>query len=166
MSRFSDTRVEVRQFSPMPVAYVRHIGPYKGDNALFERLWGTLMRWAGPRGLLQQPALKCLCLYHDDPNVTDESHLRTSVCISVPPQTAVSGEVGLMEVPGGSYAAAYCELDSSEYEQAWNWVYGQWLPHSGYQPDDRPCFELMLNDPATHPQHKHVVEICVPVRPL
>lgn len=43
---------------------------------------------------------------------------------------------------------------------------GVWLPSSGYQPDDRHCSELMLNDPAMHPEHKHIFEIWEPVRPL
>ncbi len=43
---------------------------------------------------------------------------------------------------------------------------GVWLPSSGYQPDDRQCFEMYLNDPEQHPQKKHLVEIWEPVRPL
>jgi AraC family transcriptional regulator len=49
---------------------IRHIGPYKGDALLFERLWGKLCTWAGAKGLLQQPDLKSLVIYHDDPKVT------------------------------------------------------------------------------------------------
>ncbi|HPQ41968.1 MAG TPA: GyrI-like domain-containing protein [bacterium] len=40
------------------------------------------------------------------------------------------------------------------------------MPDSGWQPDDRPCFELCLNNPATHPERKHIVDICIPVKPL
>jgi AraC family transcriptional regulator len=43
---------------------------------------------------------------------------------------------------------------------------GTWCPASGYQPDDRHCFEVYLNDPNQHPQGKHIVEIWKPVRPL
>ena len=35
-----------------------------------------------------------------------------------------------------------------------------------YQPDDRLCYEINHNDPKQHPEGKHVVDICVPVRPL
>jgi AraC family transcriptional regulator len=41
-----------------------------------------------------------------------------------------------------------------------------WLPESGYQPADGPCFERYLNDPAQHPEGKHIVEIGLPVKPL
>ena len=43
---------------------------------------------------------------------------------------------------------------------------GGWMPESGYQPDDRLCYELNHNDPKEHPDHKHIVDICVPVKPL
>ena len=34
------------------------------------------------------------------------------------------------------------------------------------QPDDRPAFEMCLNNPKDHHEHKHIVEIYVPVKPL
>jgi len=40
------------------------------------------------------------------------------------------------------------------------------MPKSGYQPDDRLCYEIYLNDGGTHPQKKWIVDICEPVRPL
>jgi AraC family transcriptional regulator len=166
MSIAKDVRVEVRDMPEMTVAYVRHIGPYMGDGELFKGLWARLMTWAGPRNLLRQPDLRCLSVYHDDPEITDESRLRTSVCITVPPDTKVEGEIGKMTIPGGRYAAARFELDESEFGQAWQYVFGTWLPQSGYQPDDRPAFELCLNNPEEHPEGKHIVEICIPVKPL
>jgi hypothetical protein len=37
---------------------------------------------------------------------------------------------------------------------------------NGYQPSDGLRYKQMLNDPQTHPEHKHVVEIAVPIQPL
>jgi AraC family transcriptional regulator len=158
--------VDVQEMPDLHVAYIRHIGPYKGDTALFAALFTRLFKWAGARNLLQFPNTRILSVYHDNPDVTDESRLRTSVCISVPEDTEVGGEVGKMTIPGGKYAMAHFEISENEYEEAWNAVYGSWLPESGFQPDDRPCFELYLNDPKEHPEHKHIVDICIPVKPL
>ncbi|MBD3241721.1 MAG: helix-turn-helix domain-containing protein [Chitinivibrionales bacterium] len=158
--------VEVKKLPTMHVAYVRHVGPYAGDEELFKGLIGRLMKWAGPRGLIKFPETKMLMVYHDNPEITDESKLRTSVCITVPRDTAVDGEIGSMDIPGGTYAIAHFEIGGDEYGEAWKYVYGQWLPDSGYQPDDRPCFEMPHNDPEDHPERKHIVDICVPVRPM
>lgn len=160
------TEVKIETLPALPVAYVRHIGPYKGDSQLFQYLWRQLMRWAGPRGLLQQPDLKMLCVYHDTPEITDEAKLRTSVCITIPAGTPTGGEIGSMRIEGGTYALGYFEIDVTQYEAAWGFMYGSWLPESGYQPEDHPPFEMMLNNPEEHPQKKHIINICIPVKPL
>jgi AraC family transcriptional regulator len=157
--------VRIETIDAMPVAYVRHVGPYAGDAKLFERLFGTLCQWVGARGLFG-PTTKLLTIYHDNPEVTSPDKLRISVCATVPAGTRAEGDVGTMTVDGGKYAVAKYELDPSEYGAAWNWLMGVWLPSSGFQPDDRHCFELTLNNPKEHPAGKHIVEIWEPVRPL
>jgi len=155
--------VEVKDLPSMTVAYVRHIGPYMGDEKLFERLWNQLFAWAGPRGLLGGESFNSLIIYHDDPNVTVEDKLRLSVCITVPEDTKVDGEIGKMEVESGKCVVARFILDPSQFKTAWEWVYGQWFPTSGYQPDDKPCFEMYPEAPE---DGKFTVDICVPVKPL
>lgn len=110
--------VEVRDMPEFHVAYVRHIGPYKGNSELFERLFEKLMKWAGPRGLLRFPETKVLTVYHDDPEITDEDKLRTSACITVPEDTPVKGEIGKMTIPGGKFALARFEISTEEFEDA------------------------------------------------
>lgn len=161
-----NVEVEVKDLPEMHVAYVRHVGPYKGDSQLFEGLFGRLMQWAGPRGLMRPPETQTISVYHDDPNVTEEAKLRVSACITVPKDTPVDGEIGKMTLRGGKYAVGHFELSTDQYTEAWNAIFQGWLPQSGYEPDDSPCFELYLNDPSQHPEHKCVVDICVPVRPM
>ena len=158
--------VEVKDMPELHVAYVRHIGPYAGDAELFGRLFEKLMTWAGPRGLLQSPDMKVLSVYYDDPDITEDEKLRVDACITVPEDTPVEGEIGKMTVPGGRYAVAHFEINVDQYGDAWNTVFGGWLPESGYQPADGPCYELCLNQPEEHPEGKHIVDICVPVKPL
>jgi len=160
------TNVEVKDIPEMHVAYLRHIGPYAGDEQLFGNLFNRLCTWAGPRGLLRFPETKFVTIYHDNPDITDETKLRTDVCITIPLDAQVDGEIGKATIPAGKYAIAHFEIMPDQYGDAWNAVYGGWLPESGYQPDDRPCFELYLNDPKEHPEGKHVVDIYAPVKPM
>ena len=157
--------VKVKQVPEMTVAYVRNIGQYKGNSALFEKLIGKLCRWAGPRRLLGKDT-KTMAIYHDNPDLTPEDKLRLSIAIEIPEDTRVSGEVGKMTIPAGQYAMARFELGENEYQEAWNLLYAGWLPESGYQPADGPCYELYLNDPKDHPQNKCIVDICISVKPL
>lgn len=161
-----NAEVEVKEMPEMTVAYVRHIGPYAGDEKLFEGLFEKLMRWAGPRGLINFPETQLISIYHDDPEITDHMKLRTDICMTIPEDTKVDGEIGKMKLPGGKYAVAHFELGAEEFGEAWNAVMGGWLPESGYQCDDRLSFELYHNNYKDHPQMKHIVDICVPVKPL
>ena len=154
--------VEVKELPELTVAYVRHIGPYAGIPEAFERL----SRWAGPRGLFGIPGAATLGVYHDNPETTEESKLRSSACLTVPPDTAVSGDVNLMTIPGGLYAVARFEILPHQFGEAWETLMGDWFPSSGYQPDDRMCYEVYRQDPQNHPEGKFVVDICEPVRPL
>ncbi len=155
--------VEVRELPETTVAYVRHTGPYEGDEALFQRLYDELFAWAGPRDLAGRPDLKTFNIYHDDPSVTEKEKLRLSVGLNVPPDTKVDGKIGKMELDGGKYAVARFELNPQDYPKAWGWLFGEWLPASGFQPADGPCFE-MCGDKIDG--DLHVVDICVPVKPM
>lgn len=155
--------VEVKDLQEMNVAYVRHIGAYQGNDKLFEGLWNKIFSWAGPRGLVGGADFMSLVVYHDDPNLCDHNKLRTSVCITVPENTKVDGDVGTMKVEGGKYVVARFDVDASEFGLAWEWLYAQWLPESGYQPDDKACFEMYPEEPKNG---RFIVDICVGVKPL
>ena len=155
--------VEVMNLPKMNVVYVRHTGPYKGNSKLFESLWNKICTWAGPRGLFAQPDLKSLVVYHDDPKIASEDKLRMSICLTAPEDIKTDGEIGKMEIAGGTYAVAHFEIDATQFEQAWDWVYSKWLPSSGYQPDENQCFELYPKAPENG---RFTVDICIPVRPL
>jgi len=159
------SNVEVKALEEMTVAYVRYMGPYAGNEKLFETLFGKLYSWAAPRGLDKRPEAKNLIIYHDNPEITEEEKLRVSVCLTVPEDTEVNGEIGKMEIPGGLYAMASFNLSADEYGEAWNWTFGQWLPSSGYLPDERPCFELYPENEAQE-EGKQLVNICIPVKSM
>ncbi len=161
-----ELQVKVKDMEEFHVAYVRNIGPYKGNSELFENLFNKLMKWAGPRGLLQFPDTKTLVVYHDNPEITDEEKLRISACITISEDTPIDGKVGKMVVSGGKYAMAHFELKTDEFQEAWNSIFADWLPDSGYQPDDRPCFELYHNNCKEHPEQISILDICIPVKPL
>ena len=166
MKNREKVKIEVKGMPDYHVAYVRHIGPYQANTDLFRDLFQKLMTWAGPRGLLRFPETKILSVYHDDPKVTEEDKLRLSACITVPEDTTVDGEVGKMVIPGGKFAVGSFEIAADEYGEAWDMVMGGWLPESGFQPDDRLCYEMNHNNPDEHPENLHIVDICVPVKPL
>ena len=161
--------VNVTVLEKMTIAYVRHIGPYAGDEKLFQRLFEKLYAWAVPRNLadVDDPGKnKNIVVYHDDPGITEPEKLRISVGIVVPPDTEVSGEVGKLEIPSARYAMGRFLLSGQEYGEAWQYMCGVWMPGSGYQPDEGYCFEMYRHNPEAEKLGKCDTTICVPVKPI
>lgn len=158
------TTIQVTERPDHPVVYLRHVGPY-GQAAVVPRLFSALREWAVSRGLLG-PDTRMLLVAHDNPNVTEEDKLRLSVCLTVPAGTQPEGEIGTMTIPGGKFAVGHFEIPPERIAEAWDVVIGEWMPSSGFQPDDRLCYEEALGDPRQHPEGKIILDICVPVRPL
>lgn len=159
-------QVQIKDIEPMPLAYIRSTGNYEGDSKLFQRLYKRLYQWACPRNLVTGQT-RNLTVYHDHIDITDHDKLRISVSITVPPKTQTTGEIGKMTLAGGRYACARFHLGNTEYYDAWQWVFSDWLPGSGYQPGDGPGYEYFpfIQDEAGS-AGKLTVDICIPVKPL
>lgn len=160
--------VQVKNLPELNVAYVRHRGYYRPDDAvLFQGLFRRLLTWAAPRGFVQFPKTQALTVYSSGhPDVTPSERLAVDVCITIPEGTPVDGEIGTRKISGGQYAVTRMEATIQECGEAWNYVFKQWLPESGLQPDDGAYYLNHLNDPQQHPQKLHIVEMCLPVKPL
>ena len=154
-----ETKVVIENMKDTRVAYLRYVGPYAGDEKLFERLYAKLGAWAGPRGIDMSTSY---IIYHDDPNITDEQKLRLSVCVPIPDSVQPSGEFGEMVLSGGSFAVGTFNLNSQEYGQAWGYMCGQWLPSSGYKPADSVPFERYTQT-GVDESGRMSVDICIPV---
>ncbi len=156
--------VEVIKIQEMPAICLQNIGPYEGDSNLFGELFGKLFRWAGDRGLISFPLTKMLTVYHDNPDTTPEAEQKISVCITVPKSAEAEDEMVKIKISGGKYAVGHFEVSADEYGEAWSYLTEKWLSESNFSPDEKPCFELYLNDPETHPEKKHIVDIYIPVK--
>ena len=157
-----ERRVEVKTMGSMVLAYIRYTGPYKGDGGLFHRLWNDLCTRAGASDLIG-PESQYLAIYHDNPELTEEDKLRVTMAVSTAADFSPSGGLGRMELEGGKYAFAHFRLNSSEYQQAWDWVYRHWLPVSGYLPGDSPAFELFPQDGEKSGDGRYPVVIAIPL---
>lgn len=162
--KLTEPSVKIMDLKDMHVIYTRHIGPYQGDEKLFRKMFTELFQWAGSQQLLG-PETKVISLYNDLPEITEEDKLRLTACITVPEHTQASGSFGRLTIAGGAYAVARCDLSKDAFETAWSFMYRKWLLQSGFLPDDKPAFELLLNNPDDHPENRYIVDICLPVTP-
>ncbi|MFE6138092.1 GyrI-like domain-containing protein [Bacillus sp. NPDC057893] len=159
--------VEIVTADKVNVAYIRHVGTYKDLAIDFPKMIGKLFHYAAEQNYHVFEDTKILTIYHDHHEFTEDYHLRTSLCITIPDGVEEGNSViGLMTIPSGKYAVGHFEIFQDEYKGAWNFLYGEWLPKSGYKPRDSYPFEVYKNDPRQHPEHKHIVDIYVPIEPF
>ena len=157
-------RIAVRELPAYRVAYMRYVGPY-GPQGIPE-LWGRLRQWMATRGLEVASTVR-LGIGHDDAGIIDPAKCSYDACVVVPDDFAADRWVNLASVPPGRYAVASFHGTAHEIESAWARLYADWLPDSGYQPDDRPCIEIYRGAPETDAKAGTFrCDLCLPVRAL
>jgi AraC family transcriptional regulator len=154
----SPMQVRIERVSPMHVAFMRHVGPYNQVGTT----WGKLMSWAGPRGLLG-PHMKIIGLVHDDPEVTPPDKIRYDACLVVGEHLKPQGEVAVQEIAGGEYAIATHRGPYDRLGQTYARLCGEWLPASGREAGDRPCFEVYRNSPQNARPEDLLTDIYMPL---
>ncbi|MCH5437706.1 AraC family transcriptional regulator [Bacillus paranthracis] len=159
--------VEIVTVDDINVAYIRHIGTYRELTIAFPKMIEKLFHYAAKQNYHVFEDTKVLTIYHDHHEFTEDYQLRTSLCITIPDESAVeTSDIGIMVIPSGKYAVGHFEIFQDEYKGAWDFIYGEWLPNSGYKPRDAYPFEMYKNDPRQHPKNKHIVDIYVPIEPF
>ena len=155
------TKMRVEHLPQRLLACVRHTGPYKGNSALFERLFTKVQHWAAPKGFLSDPNTEAITIYHDDSDAVPEEQQRISVGFTVPAGTPGEGDIHTLEMPQGNYLVGSFEILPTEYEYAWQEIM-HYLTEENIYPTGI-MYESYCNDPSTHPQGKHLVDICVQI---
>ena len=138
--------IEEKVLAPQQVIYVRLVGAYVNLDycAAWQRLWNHVREEN-----LFAPEIGHLCIYHDDPKVTEPDKLRTDVCLALPRVGKPKGEVGVKEVAGGKYAIFRYRGPYSNLHAVYDTIYLKWIPERGYKLGNTPGFEKYLN----HPDH-------------
>ncbi len=159
--------VETMTMDEMRVIYIRYTGKYQGSAEAMPAMMGKLFNFAMSQNLLGSGKTKILTIYHDNPEMTDERKLRTSLCMSIPNDALLkeSDDIGSMSITG-KYAVGHFEIYQNEYGAAWDYMYGEWLLNSGYTPRDAVPFEVYVSDPNVNPGGKQLVDIYLPIEHL
>ena len=154
----------IQELMDRQVAFVSYTGNYIGNAQVFTDLFNKLGNWAGPKGLISKESV-FLSSYQDDPESTPLDELKLDVCLSIPENTDVDGEIRKKILPGGFYAVMHAELSETEdFGAVWQ-ALGKWVEDNNFSIDmSRPSYEIYQNNPEEHPQRLHIVGICMSVK--
>lgn len=152
--------VTIKRFEGATVAALPHQGDYQRIAPRFEELTA----WARANGLFAVPR-RWFAIYHDDPAAIPEPQLRSEACVEIEPGRALGPGMTERRIEPGRVAVLVHKGPYAELEPVYRALYGEWLPASGEEPDDRPSFEEYLNNPREVPPSEWLTAIHLPLRP-
>lgn len=137
--------VTMRELPARTVAYIRVLNPYQ-SNAVVEAC-ARLVKWAEARKLAGGQWLGYMW---EDPEIVALEHCRYDVAVVVDSSRddfRGEGETGRYEFPPLLVAEVAICGDIQLEQRAIDWLFGTWLPDSGYVPDQQPAFEAWKGRP-------------------
>jgi AraC family transcriptional regulator len=151
-------RVRIRDVAARSVAYIRVSKPYQG-NAVVQAAQ-RLVKWAERHGFADG---QWLGYQWDNPEITALKDCRYYVAVEAE-RFASKGEIGRFEFPSMFVAEVEIRGGIDLELRALQWLYGTWLPRSGYVPDDHPCFEAWIGRPFAHGNEYFEIHAQLPIR--
>jgi AraC family transcriptional regulator len=151
-------KVRIRELPARSVAYIRVSKPYEGDAVI-----GAAQRlavWAERQGLANG---QWLGYQWDNPEITALEDCRYYVAVEAECFTP-KGEIGRFRFPPMVVAEVDIRGGLDLELRALQWLYGTWLPRSGFVPDDHPCFEAWMGRPFVHGTEYFEIRVQLPIR--
>ncbi|CAM4192750.1 AraC family transcriptional regulator [Bordetella tumbae] len=148
----------IETFAGASLATLAHHGDYQHIGTTFDRLFLL----ASSRELIE-PATRSFGVYFDDPQQVPADQLRALAGFTLPDGAVVDAVFEPFALPATRCAVLEYTGPYSELESAYNWLFGQWLPDSGYETRDFPMWEEYVNDPKTTPASDLKTRIYLPL---
>lgn len=139
-------------------ASIDHVGSYMQIDHAMGRLFAQLSKQGD---LPEAPSM--IGVFFDDPDIGEETVLRSRACMPVSNDVAIDGPLVETVLEGGHYARLNYTGPYAAMRDAYRWLLGTWLPVSGHEPGDAPIFEAYLNDPSQVTQSELRTDIHLPL---
>ena len=146
--------VQIIERPAQTVHALHHRGPFSTIPHTHRRLRAH----AGGRAVSDWLGISC-----GDPEVQPE--FRYYAAATSPEHwPADNAEVEMLDIPAGLYAVHRLAGPYTRINAAVHALYAQWLPGSGYEPDDRPTLEHYLNSPRQVAPAALRTDLLIPIR--
>ena len=149
--------VHVRRLPQRTLAYIRVLDPYQPDRV--KNATERLMTWASENNVLDN---RWYGYMWEDPEIVALADCRYDIAVEVK-EVDPTGEIGRIQFP--PMTVAEIEIRGSvELElRALDWLFGSWLPNSGYLPSDQPSFEAFIGRPFEHGEEYFELHAQLPI---
>lgn len=151
-------KVKIRELPPRTVAYIRVRHPYRGGGV--QGATQRLLAWAERNGLADG---QWLGYQWENPEIVPLEDCLYHVAVEAD-RFDPKGEIGRYRFPAMQVAQVELRGGIDLELRALQWLYGTWLPRSGYVPDDLPSFEAWIGRPFAHGTEHFELHAQLPVK--
>ncbi len=151
--------IEIRQISTHRLAAYDHTGPYSGVSKAFEKLSATIAArnlWPSVKGMAG--------VFYDDPSQVPAAQLRSHAGFILAEEVEVPEGLEEVTLREGRAAVLRYQGPYSGLPQAYDHLYGTWLPQSGEEAADASSFEVYLNSPMDTAPDDLLTELHLPLQ--
>lgn len=134
--------VSIEQHAAVRYICVPHSGSYMQIDAAMGQLFGVLAQ-----AKLLGPETQMHAVFYDDPDLVETDDLRSAACSPCSDDAEIPEGTQELVRPAGSYAKLEYKGPYADMKDAYRWLFGVWLPNSGYEISENPAFESYLNSP-------------------
>ena len=152
--------VKVEDAPERRLAAMAHVGAYNGVSKSYEKVAAVFTirdLWKHARGMVG--------IYYDDPSTVPEAELRSYAAVELADDVVVPDPLEEVLIRGDESAVLVMQGAYTGLQEAYEWLYGQWLPQSGRMPADQPSYEVYLNSPMDTAPADLLTQIYVPLQP-
>ena len=150
--------VAIETLPEMPLACVKHVGPYPEMGKAFEALFNTI----GAQNLWAQIEATVGVFFHN-PEETPEEELVSLAAVALKPGASCPDGLAPYTLEAGRHAVMIHKGSYAKLSEAYAYFMSEWLPQSGEHHAARPSFEIYLNDPTETPEDELLTKICAPL---
>lgn len=136
--------------------------PHEGGYHMIGKRFEAFGALCETRGLWPQMG-PVAAIYFDNPDDTPEPELRSFAGGVFQGGTTPEG-MEEKQLQGGKTAVLTYKGPYSGISGAYQSLYGNWLPGSGEEPAEAPCYEIYLNNPREVAPEDLLTEICLPLK--
>jgi AraC family transcriptional regulator len=158
------TSITTEQLKDQKIIYIRFRGSYAEFRKNSRKLFNELFDFATKNNLIVEGINKVLTIYDDNPFITDDNKLRTSVAMTIANDIEISesGNICLSKI-SGKFGVGHFDLSAKEYGNAWEYMYQEWLFKGKAQPRDAVPFEMYITEPPKNTKDKSLTDIYIPI---
>lgn len=158
------TNVTIEELTDQRIIYIRFRGSYLEFRRKSRKLFNELFDFATTNNLIDPANTKVLTIYDDNPFITDEKNLRTSIGMTIPIHAKIFESGNICESSmSGKFAVGHFELSGSQYGEAWQYMYQEWLFKGKAKSRDAVPFEMYVSEPPKNLKDKSFTDIYIPI---